>query len=348
MKHSIAIRRRARAAFTMVELAVAGTILAVVLMSILVVATRDDALSRSSLSVGVAETRAQEMLAVLERELVHARGASPRAALTQTLGTGETGAIVVDSTLGFPDQGTLLIDRGSGSVERVRYTSLDATRTRFLGLERGVNCTTATTHAQGATVLWSGLAEPIAIQSNPGTSLFDGRATESTGPVFYRGEGAGFSYRVPTDPTGGTDYMDGSDVRWGAVVGNTPTLDGWAAVYYEPRETFDESTARFDLNKDGDTSDTFDVGQIRKRSWDTANPNAQVRELGLGPTVVVQERCRYGSDLDGDGASDPLFLWDANLRRLHVRLFVLGSGSSSTPILRKVETTLFLRNEPEG
>lgn len=337
-----------RAGFTVIELALAGTILAVVLMSIVSVTMRDETLSRSAISVGVAETRAQEMLAVIEKELAHARGASPRANVTQTLGAGDTGALVVDSTLGFPDTGYVLIDRGGANVERVRYTALEATRTRFVGLERAVACTNGTTHTTGADVLWGGLAEPIAIQTNPAASLYDGVARESTGNVFYRGDGTGFSYRLPTDPTGGTNYMVGGDVRWGAVVNGAPTLDGWAALYFEPRETFDENATQQDLNKDGDTTDVFDVGQIRKRTWSTSAPNTPVRELGLGPTVVVQERCRPGSDLDGDGTNDPVFLWDATLRRLHVRLFVLGSSSSNRPIVRKVESTIFLRNEPDG
>lgn len=337
-----------RAGYTIVELALAGTILAVVLMSIVSVTMRDETLTRSALSVGVAETRAQEMLAVVERELVHARGASPRATLTQTLGPSDTSAIVVSSTLGFPDTGYALIDRGSGAVERVRYGGLDATRTRLVGLERGFGCTSGVAHGTGTEVLWGGLAEPIALQTNPPVTAYDGIARESTGDVFYRGDGSGFSYRVPTDPTGGTNYMVGGDVRWGAVVDDVPTLDGWAALYYEPSESYDESVGGYDLNGDGDTTDVFDVGQIRKRTWDTSNPAARVRVLGLGPTVVVQERCRWGSDLDGDGRNDPIFLWDATLRRLHVRLFVLGTSSSSRPIVRKVDTTIFLRNEPDS
>lgn len=334
--------------FTIVELVVSSAIFAVVVLGIVMVAARDDQMSKSSLTIGVAETRAQQMLAMLEAELVHARGAAPKAVLTQGLSSGETGSMSVDSTLGFPDSGLLLVDRGGGAVERIRYARLDAAHTHFLGLTRAEQCTTASGHAASADVLWGGLAEPILLQQNPNASLWDGRANESTGPLYFRGDGTGFSYRVPTDPAGGTDYLDGGEVRWGAQVAGAPTASGWAALWFEPRTSYDESVTGHDVNRDGDTADVFDIGQIKKRTWDTEDQSAVVRELGLGPSVVIQERCNWGSDLDHDGFDDPIFLWDAATRRLHVRIHVLGTSSANAPITRTVEATIFLRNDPEN
>jgi len=334
--------------FTLVEVIVAGSILAGCLYAILGMAFRENQSGQSTLSIGSAETKAQEMLYSLERELVHARGASPAAVLTQALGAGELSSITVDSTLGFPDKGLLLIDRGGGSVERVRYAGLDLLHEHFTGLARGEQCTAPHGHSQGADVLWGGLAEPILLQTNPAANLWDGRAKESTGPVYFRGDGSGFSYRVPTDPAGGTDYLDGGDVQWGASVDGTPSLTGWAALWFEPKTVYDEAASKHDLNGDGDVTDVFDVGQVRRRAWDTDAPNAAVRELGLGPSVVIQERCNWGGDLDHDGFDDPIFLWDSETRRLHVRLHVLGTTSANTPITRTVESTIFLRNEPEN
>ena len=68
-------------------------------------------------------------------------------------------------------------------------------------------------------------------------------------------------------------------------------------------------------------------------------------DLGLGPTVVIQERCNRGSDLDADGFEDPIFVWDRGTRQVHVRLFVIGLALLDQPIVRRVQSTVFLRNE---
>jgi hypothetical protein len=94
------------------------------------------------------------------------------------------------------------------------------------------------------------------------------------------------------------------------------------------------------------TVDVFEIGQLRRLIWDTSDPS-RVEELGLGPSNVIQERCNHGGDLDGDGFADPLFLWNAETNLLHVRLFLLGASRRDMPIVRKVESVLFLRNEPE-
>ena len=52
-------------------------------------------------------------------------------------------------------------------------------------------------------------------------------------------------------------------------------------------------------------------------------------------------------DTDADGFADPIFLWDGETNLLHVRLFLLGSSSQNMPVVRKVESVMFFRNEPE-
>lgn len=346
----------ARAGTTILELVMATGILVIILLSVFAVIERDSSLARSTLGITVAEMRAQQMLRRLQGDLADARGANPIASLTETLTPGQTASLTVDWTLGFPDQGTLLLDRGTAGVERVRYTGLSADRTRFLALERAVNCTNEGTHAAGGEVLWAGLAEPLALQQNPPPGTFDGIASEATGPVYFRGDGTGFSYRVPVDPDGNVppNYLDGDELRWGAWIrigpggALAPSTDGWSAVVFEPVFEVREDETGDDINHDGDTTDVFDVGQIRRRSWSTADPDVPVFALGLGPTAVLQEQCAYGSDLDGDGFDDPIFLWDRERRRLHVRLFILGRTVRNQPIVRRVDSLIFLRNEPEG
>jgi len=337
-------RRYTRAGFTIVEILFATTIMTGVLLASFIAMQRDVQLQRSSLSVSVAESKAQSMLYKLERELGDARGANPRATLSSALGPGGTTALVTPNTLGFPDQGFLLIDRSNGGREVVAYAGLDVTS--FTGLTRGQQCTQPNEHGIGGEVLWAGIAEPIPQQAAPPANLWDGQALEPTGTVFYRGLGTGFSYRVPTDPAGGTNYLDGDDLLWGETVAGVPTLSGWGVIHFTPVWVFNEATEGQDLNKDGDRTDLFDIGQIRRRTWDTANPGAPSTDFGLGPTVMVQEQCNWGGDLDADGFGDPMFLWDANRRTLHVRLFVLGTASGTSAIMRRVESMIFLRNEP--
>ncbi|MBK7874579.1 MAG: prepilin-type N-terminal cleavage/methylation domain-containing protein [Planctomycetes bacterium] len=335
-----------RAGFTLTEALIATSILAVVLLSSYGLLQQDTQVSQSSLGIAIAESRAQSMLHGLERELADARGASPTATLVNALGTGDTAGARVSSTLGFPPQGYLLFDRGTGATERVGYASITADV--FQTLERGVLGTDPAGHAANGELLWGGLAEPIALQTNPPANLWDGRATVGGRTVFFRGDGTGFSFRTPTDPAGGNDFLDVDGLRWGSTVRGVPLAEGWSALVYAPDAEYVEARTGDDLNKDGDTNDTFDVGQIRRRTWDTDAPATPGDDVGLSPTCVLQERGRPGADLDGDGFEDPIFLWDGVRRELSVRLFVLGRSREDAPIVRKVETVIFLRNDPEG
>jgi prepilin-type N-terminal cleavage/methylation domain-containing protein len=331
--------------FTLLEVLIASTVLTIALVCVYGLMTRDNQISQSTVGISVAEQKAQAMLYGLERELADARGANPKATLTANLGAGNTASVSVDSTLGFPAHGRLLVDRGTANVECVSYASLGPAITSFVTLVRGDQCTQISQHVQGAPVMWEALAEPIEIQNNPPANMYDGKMSVGGSVVYFRGSGTGFSYRVPTDPTGGTNYMNGDNVQWGAQLAGHPTLNGWSALVFSPRFVLDESKIGHDIDKNGSMTDLFDVGQIRKMTWDTSNPAAPVSDIALGPSVILQRRCSWGADLDGDGFADPLFLWDAHSQALHVRLFVLGHSVENLPIVRKVEATIFLRNE---
>ncbi len=329
---------------SIIELTVASGIISIILLSSFALLERDSQLAHSTLGISVAEMKAQQMLRKIEGELSDVRGATLTAVVSSECGATQSTHLQVDSTLGFPDQGMLLVGRGTANEERIRYQGLNAAGRRFLGLARGQDCTTASTHPRWTDLIWIGLAEPIELQVNPPANLWDGVALEPTGPTFFRGDGTGFSYRDPVDPAGGTNYLNGNDIRWGAVVGGVPSTTGWQAIVYVPRFTVVEADTNDDINKDGDFDDVFDIGQLRRRTWDTANPGGPVLDVGLGPTNLLQERCNWGSDLDNDGFDDPMFLWDPIMKRLHIRLFVLGTGRSDMPIIRRVESMIFLRN----
>jgi hypothetical protein len=339
-------RARRRRGTTLIEILIAVTLFTVVMLSSLAMIEADRRLSMATLEITTVEDLAQQMLFRLEHELAAASGAEPNAVLTAHFGIGQEGVLVVDSTLGFPPSGWLLVDREKEGAERVRYSQLDADQVTFVGIARGEQCTPVGNHPTGGSVMWVGLAEPIDLQENPPEEDWDGVALESGAPLWFRGDGTGFSYRIPVDPTGGTSYLNGDELRFGAEIrGVGPIESGWAALWFEPETAYDESVDGIDINGDGDEVDVFDIGQVRRTVWDVTDPSVR-EEIGLGPSRVVQERCNWGGDLDGDGFDDPLFLWNKDTNELHVRIFVLGNAKRR-PIVRKVESLLFLRNEPE-
>lgn len=328
------------------EAIVASTLVAIMLLGTLALISRDTRLSRTILRTGNVEIMAQEMLFQIERHLANAHGESPMAIVTQQLDSGMTARLVVDSTLGFPDRGMLVLDRGEPTEERISYGGLGIDQLSFNQLVRGEQCTADVTHASGKELLWCGLAEPLDEQEHPAPGTWDGIVMLASGPVYTRGDGTGFSYRVPVDPDGGTNYLDGDDVKWGSTIGGVDLLDGRSTLYFVARTTFAEEETKTDINGDGDVEDVFDVGQIRRRRWNALTPADPTEDVGLGPTAIIQERCNWGGDLDSDGFADPIFLWDRARRRLYIRLFLLGKAAGE-PVLRRVESTLFLRNAME-
>jgi hypothetical protein len=339
---------RARSGFTLVESLFAASLISVVILGSILLLSHDMQSSKSSISVQVAQNQAQTLIYALEKELSNARGERPVATLTSTLGSGAGGTVALDSSAGFPPVGSILIDRGTNQSEHIAYSVLSPDGLTLTGLTRGTQCSSATGHALNAEVLWSGLAELLTLPGTPPPDLYDGQALESTGPAYFRGDGTGLSYRMPTDPSGGHDYFANGQLQWGATVGDAPLLTGWCALYYVPDGTYDESKAGIDINHDGDTTDVFDIGQIHRVRWNTADPASAPNEVAIGPSVVLQERCHYGADLDGDGFGDPIFLWDPVSGRLHLRLFVMGRNAQGWPTVRRVESMVFLRNSDGG
>jgi len=340
-------RKQSRSGHTLLELTFSMSIYVVILLSTLGMLERDTHLSQSVLSTTHVEQMAQELIYRLKGELANAQGANPTAIITESIDDHAHSALRVDSTLGFPNEGVLVLDRGTASEERIAYRDLDDTEEYFKTLEREQQCTQGADHNVGSELVWGGLAEPIAQQANPTADQYDGLAMGVLGPVYFRGDGSGFAYRKPIDPTGGNDLMQGDNLKWGAVVSNIPTLDGWSALAFQPRYTISESKTGQDLNHDGDKLDLFDVGVVGRRRWVTGDTNWDTDNINMGPSAVLQEQCNWGGDLDGDGFDDPLFLWDKDTRQLQIRLFVIGGISSGNPLIRKVESTIFLRNEVE-
>ena len=189
------------------------------------------------------------------------------------------------------------------------------------------------------------MARPIENQTNPAPNLYDGISQELFGSVFYEGDGSGFSFRLPVDPLGTGSFVEDGELRLGAMLENGDDVNGWSAVYFEPVATVTEESRGVDINRDGDREDRFDLGSLRMRSWRTtdASPN-MTREVGLCPPIILQEECAWGGDLDGDGFSDPIFLYDERTQRLRIRLHVLTGTVGEIGVVKRKELAMFLRN----
>jgi hypothetical protein len=340
--------RGPRRGYTLLEVVITSTLFTVVILASVSLLERDRDLSRSMLNMSHVELMSQDMLFDLERELANSYGANPIAVAKIALDAGST-ELRVDSTLDFPPAGSFVIDRGTTREEVIGYSGLSDTKDLLTGLQRGLDCTQPIAHEEGTEALWAGLAEPLEEQPPADPAAADGVALEDSGPVYYRGTGTGFSYRVPVDPDGKLKFLVEDEISWGGTVPGAPDAEavhGWNAIYFEPRLLFEEATHKDDVNNDGDTSDVYDVGQLKKVVWNVEEPDQKPFSVALGPMNVLQERCHHGSDLDHDGFEDPMFLWDSKFNALHVRLFLIGLSDAEAPVTRKVESVMYLRNKP--
>ena len=324
---------------TLVEITIATAILALV-MGAIASSMQQEARSFGQMATLAArERKMSESISHMESLLQFAQGTAPRAFLTAELSTTETRA-QVDVTAGLPPTGSLLLRAAEPGEEIIDYETLRAPSSEVAGLSRGAQCSEAQSHTSGSAVFWAGMAEAV----DPATVPFHGQAQSDQGTIAFRGHGSGFSFRVPTDPSGNGEYFDELGIRWGSTVNGVPTLEGWSALQFRPIDTIVEADDGRDLNGDGDTDDTFDRGRIELVSWNAFSVATNDSSVAMCPPIVLQERCNWGGDLDGDGFEDPLFLWLPEEGRLEMRVFFSSGTVNERRQIRSLSKTVFLRN----
>lgn len=335
-----------RSGFNLIELCVATAILVGLFLAIAGSTQRQGESLRFFSRLSNQSLRAQVVLGRLEEHLEDAQPSGIDAFLVAPLDASGTTKLSLDTVAGLPDRGTLIVEPGTGREERIAYEGLRSSGgARVLQLGRAL-CGGGGAHATGSPVMWAGAAFAIGQQNNPPASAFDGISDEPDGPVFFRGEGSGFSFRRPIDL--GAGLVDGLEARWGADLGGGGLATGRSAILFVPSGEISEATLETDINRDRDRDDTFEVGDLRLRTWDTNDGLVPPREVGLGGSGLLQERCNRGGDLDGDGFADPMFLWHEASGRVRVRLFFLIENEHGQPQVQRVETTLCLRNPAES
>lgn len=328
---------------TLVEMVVAAGILAALLLA----ALRAMDSSRSMLATSTARVDAgrktRTLLDRLRAETARAMVEVPRTFSVATIAPNQTGLSAVDLD-GFPPTGAAVLEPASASRELVMYDS--RTTSRLEGLLRGAGCGSPSAHTVSSEVHWAGAATVLTDRFSPPPTALDGwSVAPSGGPALpFRGTGTGVCFRVPTDPAGAEDYLDGTDVRWGTRIREADLADGYAAFAFEPLSLFDETESNVDVNSDGDLSDKFDVGRIVLWKWSAGAPADNPLSVPIGPSTVLQERCNWGADLNGDGFDDPIFLWDPLTQSLTVNLSTLVPVAGEQPQILRASVVLFLRN----
>ncbi len=199
---------------------------------------------------------------------------------------------------------------------------------------------------QGDRVL-NTMTETLRSSFIPGTSPNDWQTSLNAGDTQVR-------FVLPLDFDGDGDVVDAAlDPEWGVYREDvTPysyvLFDPAAAspaqrYYFQSSRTYSESAANVDLNRDGDTNDSFQIGSIILEypsgsytpvggSTPSSIAAGTVRQIG---DIVIS------GDMDGDGVIDPIFLLNGS--RLTINLWLTNLDMEEPPV-QQVTTDIDLRN----
>ena len=332
------------AGFTLIEMIIALGVVSVILAATTLSLQKESESISDMQRLSHSERLIQDLFTKIEQRLDFAQGIEPTSTLDSALSGGATGAIDVTDVFGFPNEGMVVIEPGGANAERVSYAVLSPGSNALETLTRAERGTAGVAHPAGSLISWEGVATPTEDQVAPAAGTFDGQTNDLRGPIFYRGDGVGFCYRKPVDPAGTGSFIGPAGIRWGATISGTDNEDAVGSIVYEPVAQITELQREFDINQDGDLADTFELGRIRDIAWNAVDPALGTSSLALVTPIILQELDNYGSDLDGDGFLDPMFLWTPESGRLRIRFFALLGDVGGREVVKRFETVLYLRN----
>ncbi len=333
--HQLHDPRAGERGISLVEISIAAALLTIVLFVVTSNSITSVRALQGMANVAAKNARVGDVLHGIEKLARGALGHRPSAWLTDDIGSTSV-EIPSDSVRGFPPRGLLRLNSGTAGAEYVGYgRSINTTGyIVFDGLERGFrNDGNGRGHASGGTIRWGAFGEVL--QGTPAPGTFDGTTESLSGTVFFRGEATGFVYQ--------RSFVSGGSRVRGATVGGTNYTDGWYALYFEPVSVLEEAQ-RGDLNRDGDVDDTFDLGRLRRMAWAPIGGGTPiVDDIAASPTAIVQERGAWGTaDLDGDGVSDPMFLWHERAAKLQIQLMLWVGRDGRANQFTKAESVIRL------
>jgi prepilin-type N-terminal cleavage/methylation domain-containing protein len=188
----------------------------------------------------------------------------------------------------------------------------------------------------------------------PGTRALSQLTGDLTDAVVFEpqpvGPGVGIdsSYiqvKHPADWMGGGDLTN--EIEAGSVFGvRAPWGDeqGWTEYAFSVEEKLSEGEVG-DINRDGDTNDTFVLGKITKM-WHGDDTGTERSQNFLHNVVQVETGTgTYGGDVDGDGDNDPIFSMADGSIVLSVSLWLYGRDNRGEPVLHNASSQVAMRNQ---
>ena len=155
--------------------------------------------------------------------------------------------------------------------------------------------------------------------------------------------GPNLEFFLPVDADQDGDTLDANlKIEWGQRGPQGVKLNAVSVIRFVKSSTYSEAAQKYDLNRDGDKSDNFDIGRLEEALYPGATlTGTPTMTRPITPDIVVQMTGNALADLNGDGVSDPLFHDDGG--RLRIRLFVTRIDESN-PRFQLFETSVALYN----